>query len=405
MNILTSLASVISIRALNILGNAAAGVVLARQLSLSDRGYVAAISSVIGISIILIASPKGEEILKNQKDTLHGKIPKKVIFHFWQFVIIALISIGYFFLAIELKLTFLTCVLICALIYSSSINSLRQAFMFHKFGTFGHQLALTLHAITYALFLLSAFTFLDANINVWLLAFLCTDLLLLAALRKINNDVLIDFKWNLILKNQRISGVAKISFIERISVYEAAFYLQLIIISASIFYSADLLAYFAIGLSLTTLISLPLTPFLPRIISNSKEFIAEFQSLKMAKFFLILIGIIIYLVCATKAFQVFIPILYGAKYYVLVGYAPVIVLCGVMISCVSIITTLLRGLKKYSLSIVISTLGLFSFTFGVVILVIFDQEIYQTFLLLLVSNLVSVLAGIMVLSSRKVLKP
>ena len=405
MKLFTSLASVISLRALNILGNAAVGVVLARQLSLLDRGYVAAISSVIGISVILIASPKGEDILKNHKVTLHGKIPKQITFHFWQFVMIALISIGYFLFAIELKLMFLTYVLICALIYSSSINSLRQAFMFHKFHTFGHQLALTLHSITYALFLISAFTFLDANVNVWLLALLCSDLLLLAALRKINKDVLINFKWNLISRNQQISGVAKKSFIERISVYVAAFYLQLTIISASIFYSADLLAYFAIGLSLATLISLPITPFLPRIISNSKEFIAEFQSLKKAKFLLILIGIIFYLVCATKSFQVFIPILYGAKYYPLVGYVPVIVLCGVMIGCVSIITTLLRGLKKYSLSMVVSSLGLFSFTFGATILVIFDQGIYQTFLLLLVSNLVSVLAGIIVLSSRKVLKP
>jgi hypothetical protein len=404
VKILASVVSVISIRSLNILANAAVGVVLARQLNLSDRGYVAAISSVIGIAIILISSPTGEDILKNRQKSPGGKIPMRITFHPWQFVIVALISICYFIFTIDLNLTFLACVLICTLIYSSSVNSLRQAFMFHKFGTFGHQLALTLHSITYAFFLFLAFTFIDANVNVWLLAFLCTDLLLFTALRKINNNLSIDLKLNSIWENQRKFEVAKISFIQKISVYLAAFYLQLTIISVSIFYPADLLAYFAIGISLTTLISLPLTPFLPKVMSHSKEFMTEFRSLRPIKALLILIGVLFYLVGAIKAFQIFIPILYGPKYYLLVGYVPVIVLCGFMISCTSIILTLLRGLKKYLLSFIISTLGLFSFTLGVLILVSFEQGIYQTFIMLMVSNLVCVLAGILVLLSRKVVK-
>ncbi|MGA0082892.1 MAG: hypothetical protein ACO3H5_04560 [Candidatus Nanopelagicales bacterium] len=404
MKALASVISIISMRSVNVLANAAVGVVLARQLNLSDRGYVAAISSVVGIAVILLSSPKGEEILKNRQKSPWEKIPIRITFHFWQFVIVALISICYFLFTINLNLTFLACVLICTLIYSSSVNGLRQAFMFHKFGVFGHQLAVTLHSIIYASFLLSAFTFIDANVNVWLLAFLCTELLLFTALWKINNNLSIDLKINSVWKDQRKFGVAKKGFIEKISVYLAAFYLQLTIISVSIFYPADLLAYFAIGISLTTLVSLPLTPFLPKVLSMSKKFITEFRSLRPTKVLLILIGVFFYLVGAIKVFQIFIPILFGPKYYLLVGYVPVIVLCGLMVGCNSFILMLLRGLKKYLLSFIISTLGLVSFTLGVMILVRFKQGIYQTFLMFMVSNLVCVLVGILVLLSRKVVK-
>lgn len=402
MKILDSVGTIVSMRALNILGNAAAGVVLARKLSLSDRGYVAAISSVIGIAIILISSPKGENILRNRQETWRENMPRKITFHLWQFVIVSLVSLGYFFFASDLKLNVLTCSLICLLIYSSSINSLKQAFMFHKFGTFGHQLVLTSHSITYAFCLFLAFTFLDSSVNMWLLAFLLTDFLLFVVLQKINNDISIDFKFNPVSTNQREFSSSKISVIERISVYQAAFYIQLTIIFASLFYSADSLAYFAIGMSLATLIALPLAPFLPKVISNSKELVKEFQSLNTKKLLLILIGTMFYLFGAAEVFQIFIPIMYGPKYYLLVESVPVIVLCGFMISCFSIIGSLLRGLRKHLQSVFISTFGLFSFFFGLAIMKSFDHGIYQTFLLLLTSNLISLLLGIVILSSQKV---
>ena len=171
MKILNSVGTIVSLRALNILGNMAAGVVLARKLSLADRGYVAAISSVIGIAIILISSPKGENILRSHQGVWPGKMPRKITFHLWPFLIVSLVSLGYLFFSSDLKLNFLTSTLICLLIYVSSINSLKQAFMFHKFGTFGHQLALTSHSISYAFCLFLSFTFLHSSLTIWLLAF------------------------------------------------------------------------------------------------------------------------------------------------------------------------------------------------------------------------------------------
>lgn len=395
-----SLGGVTALRVTNVIGNAATGVVLAHQLSLSDRGNVATITSVIGIAVIFIASPKGEYILKNRNGVDQDETLKKASFDFSHYIIVVLVSLSYLILIIEFHLTVIICAFISALILFASINSLRQAFMFHKFDIFGHQLGLASYSIFFAFVMSLAFSFFDSSLNVWLSVYFCTELIFFFTLRKINRGVSIEYKW---FRNWRRNSKIdpKIGFVERISVYLSAFYMQLIIIIASILYSSSILAYFAIGISLCTVITLPLSPYLPKLLSKSKEFALEMQNLKNRKSILLLIGIVVYLFCAFRIFPVAVPILYGAKYKSLIEATSVIIICGVLTGIFSVITTLLRGLERHHLSILVSGLGLCTFTIVVAIWNTLDRGINGLFFSLMFSNSVSVMIGIIALRSRK----
>jgi hypothetical protein len=82
---------------------------------------------------------------------------------------------------------------------------------------------------------------------------------------------------------------------------------------------------------------------------------------------------------------------------------PVIVLCGLMLGLIGAICSLLRGLNKHSLSLIISVSGIILFIIGTAILNLFEHYTDQTFFMLLISLSISALIGIISLSSKKIL--
>ncbi|QLL24776.1 hypothetical protein DLE04_03555 [Actinobacteria bacterium IMCC26103] len=393
--------SVLMFRILNVLSNAVIGIILARQLDLADRGHVAVITSIIGMAVVVISSPRGEEILRSRGEFGDSKKTKTISLNIVHCIFVLIVSLGWMYRAGDVKLSPICIILICALIVASSLNSLEQAILFLKFKSLGNQLIMTFHAMVLLAFLGILFLNSTPGIEAWLWAFLMAEILLLIALHKLNTDTRIVINWQIRFKNLKIVDVEKRPKFEIVSVYQGAFFLQILTILVSVSLPIESIALFAIGMTLTSLMSLPIVPFLPKILSESDEVTKLFRRLSVRRIFLTLFLIIIYVYVLMYLYQFLIPMFYGQKYSPLVNAVPMIVMSGLMLGVLNVVSTIFRGSRNFLASVIVYSLAITIFGFELVIFGDSIVEIRQLFTYLFFSLAIPVFAGGILLFSTK----
>lgn len=325
---------------------AGTGILLARSLSLTDRGNVATLSSILGILVVLISSPRGEQILRSANSV-------KILFSKDE-LIIALT--GLFFLGFSLtklvanrgKYSILLIFFLSAIfIMYSSLNSLLQAIYFRKGQTLGNQKLMTLHVLIFFSLLIVTFLAFKPNLLNWLSTFLITEVLLCFIIAKLLKNNKTSFKIFSFLRDKKSEVETKQSITEKFAVYQAAFFLPVILLIASTFVTPANLAHFAVGMSLVSLISLPINPFYPSILSSSDHYLYRIRNAKVPLIFITLCSIGTYLILLNYLLKLMIPLFYGQKYNNLVQVLPEILLAGFSITMVILIMTILRGLHKF----------------------------------------------------------
>jgi O-antigen/teichoic acid export membrane protein len=388
-------------RILNVLSNAVVGIILARQLDLSDRGHVAVITSIIGVAVVVISSPRGEEILRSRGEFGDSIKTKTISLNMVYCIFVLIVSLGWMYRVGDVKLSPIGIILICALIVASSLNSLEQAILFLKFKSLGNQLIMTFHAMVLLAFLGILFLNLAPGIEAWLWAFLMAEILLLTALHKLNTDTRIVINWQIRFKNIKLVDVEKRPKFEIVSVYQGAFFLQILTILVSVSLPVESIAFFAIGMTLTSLMSLPIVPFLPQILSESDEVAKLFRRLSVRRIFLTLFLIIIYVYILMYLYQFLIPMFYGQKYSPLVNAVPMIVMSGLMLGVLNVVSTIFRGSRNFLASVIVYSLAITLFGFELVIFGDSIVEIRQLFTYLFFSLAIPVFAGGILLFSTK----
>lgn len=391
----------IILRIFNVLSNAVCGVVLARQLSLDGRGYVAIISSIIGVAVVLLSSPRGEDILRSNSKHLPYFEVKRITLNMAQYmtvIIIALLWIyekktDYFQLSILILITFI--------IIASSINSIELAFLFRRLKPIGNQLMITSHGTLLLVFLAIFFKLFGASVQNWLIAFLLTETILLGILHMLNKNIQITIKRKNVFATEIRTREKEGIKIDTVSVYLAAFLTQTLTISASFSLPADSLAHFAVGMTLANLVSFPILPFIPKLLSGANEIMASLAKIKRRNILLNLVGWIIFTLILSQCYQLFIPFFYGEKYLSLVSPVPVIVTTGIMLGALNVISTIFRGQKYFLRSIVVNLLALLVFNLGLVFYRQNSPNINTIFNILLVALAFSFLIGVALQFSKK----
>lgn len=393
--------SVLVFRILNVLSNAVVGIILARQLDLADRGHVAVLTSIIGVAVVVISSPRGEEILRSREEFSNSEKTKTISLNMVHCIFVLIVSLGWIYGAGNVKVSPIDTMLICTLIVASSLNSLEQAILFLKFKSLGNQLIMTLHAMVLLSFLVILFLNFTPGIKAWLCAFLIAEILLLAALHKLNTDTKIVINWKIRIQNKKNHDLEKRPKLEIISVYQGAFFLQILTILVSVSLHVESIAFFAIGMTLTSLMSLPINPFLPQILSESDEVTKLIRRLSVQKVFLTLCLTIVYVCFLKYLYQILIPMFYGQKYLPLVKAVPMIVMSGLMLGALNVVSSIFRGNRNFLLSVIVYSLAITIFGFELAIFGDSILEIRQLFTYLFLSFAIPVFVGGILLFSAK----
>jgi O-antigen/teichoic acid export membrane protein len=393
--------STIILRVLNVLGNAVGGIVLARQLSLESRGHVAIISSMIGVAVVVLSSPKGEEILRNNHRSSNQIDEREISLNIPQCFIVVVLSLLWIYKATNNQFSILWLITITLIVIASSVNSLEQAFLFNRLKFVGNQVIMTSHALMLLTFLLILFHTFGPGIDSWLIAFLLAESILLVSLHKLNAGIRIsiyrNFSFTRAIKTKQHHG----SKLESFSVYQAAFFLQMFTILVSATLPAKFLAFFAVGMTLASLVSLPILPFLPLLLSKAHDTVTDFQSISARKRFLILIFLISFTYLTIVLFQFLIPLFYGVKYSPLVSAVPLIVSTGLMIGGLNAIATIFRGMKRFLYSAAVNFLALIIFCAGLLFTRHRSLDIQGVFSLLLIAVSIAFTVGFFLLFARK----
>jgi O-antigen/teichoic acid export membrane protein len=391
----------IMLRTLNVLSNAVSGIVLARQLSLESRGHVAVISSMIGVAVVLLSSPKGEEILRNHHKSNFQVGKKEISLNLTHLFVTVSVALLWIYKATNGQFSTLWFVAITIIIFASSVNSLEQAFLYHRVKFVGNQVIMSSHALLLLLFLLIFFHTLGSGVESWLIAFVLAELILLACMHKLNAGIRINIDQSFLLSTGFGKRWYPGSKLERFSVYQAAFFIPILTIFVSAILAASSLALFAVGISLASLVSLPVLPFLPHLLTKAQDVVVDFRSMTNWKKFFILFFLISFVYFTSVLFEFFIPMFYGAKYIPIVHAVPIIVFTGLMLAGLNTITTIFRGTNNFQYSAVVNFLALAIFCTGLVTTGNRNLGIQAIFICLLIGVSIAFIVGFFLLFSRK----
>lgn len=404
MKKLIKIGGVLILRIFNVVSSGLVGVVLARGLTLDSRGYVAVISSTMGVAVVLISSPKGEEILRNQNTSNDSRKVQRASLNIIHLFVILVSVFVWLYIEIGIEIGYINYIWICAIILLSSINSLKQATLFHKFRTFGNQLIITAHSVVLCFFLVILFLTSLIDIEKWLLSFLITEALLLISLLKLESNTRLDLSWKFSQRRTNALNDSKKNILEQVSVYQAAFFLQILTIIVSLTFPTDSVALFAVGLTLVSLVSIPAVPYHSQILSEPDTVYKALQNLSLRVVLLIIILISTYTLFLKLLYQNLIPILYGQKYNILVDLVPIIVMSGLVLSILNLLLTLFRGSREFFASFGVFLILFITFISGLSFLSkdIFDVKgIFTLFFCSLIFSLFSALIFLRFIIKRR----
>lgn len=348
------------IRIINIILNVGTGIILARNLSVNDRGEVAIIISVTSAAVMLYSAVYSEKILKKSKSNFNTGI-QEIEFNFVRILVTCALALLFIQNSIENIPFFLLSMSLFMIIFVN-LNTLFNSVIHNKKSLIVNQLFLFFLTLLYFTLLLLYSFFSNNTVTSWMiilnLSNFCTFIgfILYFKIKKIKIKVLKKFNM------KRISLSDKLR-LESWAVYSAAMSQQILIIEMSQFFTSDYLAKIAILLSLFSIIGIPLVPILPNLISSPNSFFERLVTLGFKDIFRMVIVVSIYGLVISAIIEVLFPYMYGEKYAQLSETVPIVVLSAIGFSVSQCLSSISRGLGFFGLSAILNLFPLLSIPF------------------------------------------
>jgi len=361
------------IRIVNILLNVGSGIILARTLSVNDRGEVASIISVTGSAVILYSAVYSERILKRKKLNFNTGL-QEIEFNLARIIITCTLALLLIQNSIENTSFFLLIMSFCMIIFGN-LNTLFNSIIHNEKSLIVNQLFLVVLTLMYFTLLLLYSLYFNSTVTSWIIV-LCVSnfcifigFLLYFKVKKIKIKALKKFKM------KRISLSDKLK-IESWAVYSAAMSQQILIIGMSQFFPSDYLAKIAILLSLFSIIGIPLVPVLPNLISSPNSFFERLVTLGFKDIFRNVILVSIYGLIIASIIKLLFPYMYGIKYAQLTETVPIVVLSAIGFSVSQWLSWLSRGLGIFGLSAILNLAPLLTILFCYFILTLSINSLF-----------------------------
>lgn len=335
--------------------NLSTGILLARSLSLSERGLGGLIFSLISILSIWQSVQHNEKLFrdKHSQSTLEINALEQLIY-------LGLIFAVCIFADIE---TLLPIVLI--LFFISTLNSRLLAITFLRRGLILDRLLQLFHllALLIAIILLNSLNLL--NLRNWVTVTLLAEFLLGVLLLRLSFSDHSQFKLRFDQKSFLNSFSLQNFLLNSENLND-----RYMIFMASIIFSSDDLALFVVAMSFVSIVGLPVTASYPHPVVNAKKVQLQLVNLTQKKKALFIILGFVYLISCYLGIANFTHLVLGEKYLEIENIALGIVLGGAGAGMMKYLSAVWRGLGSGSLgnimqliSLVITSLGIFSIKF------------------------------------------
>lgn len=332
--------------------NLSTGILLARTLSLSERGLGGLIFSLISILSIWQSVRYNETLFRDKQfqSTLEVDILEQIIYFGLIFTVCVFADIVTLF------------PIVFILLMVSVLNSRLLAITYLKHGLILDRLLQLFHllALLIVIILLNSLNLL--NLRNWVALTFLAEFLLGVVLLRLNVSDYSQFK----LRFDRKSFLNSFS-LQNIVLNSESLNDRYLIFMASIIFSSDDLAIFVVAISFVSIVGLPITASYPYPVVNAKK--VQFQLVNLtyrSRLFFIILGFI-YMISCYLAIANFTHVVLGKKYLEIENIAIGIVLGGIGAGMMKYFSAVWRGLDKGYLgnvlqliSLVITSLGIFA---------------------------------------------
>lgn len=355
--------------------NLSTGILLARTLSLSERGLGGLIFSLISILSIWQSVQYNEKLFqdKQSQSTLEVNILEQIIY-------LGLIFTVCVFADIETLFPIVFVLLILSVLNSRllAITYLKRGLIFERFLQLFHLLALLIVII-----LLNSLNLL--NLRNWVVLTFLAEFLLGVVLLRINVSDYSQFR----LRFDRKSFLNSFS-LHNIVLNSESLNDRYLIFIGSIIFSSDDLAIFVVAISFVSIVGLPITASYPYPVVNAKKIQFQLVNLTYKKRVMFIILGFVYSISCYFVIANFTHLVLGEKYLEIENIAFGIVLGGIGAGMIKYFSSVWRGLGNGSLgnvlqliSLVITSLGIFSIKF----ILSSDFSILNVFLIWAILNI------------------
>jgi len=344
----------IAVRVLNILLNVGTSVVLAHSLSVTDRGYAAAIISVTGSSVMLCTAVYCENILKFDKENTKTLCINLNFARIFSFCLISWIVIQNLIGEMSSSILVMAIMIIVLGISNTILNALAH----RKSSLIANQIFLFVLTLVYFTLLYLHSLLFQSTLFFWILALFIANVFTLVCFllyftrKKIKIEICVT---PLFIKK----SLSRRFKAESVAVYSSNVSLQILIIILSQLISPIDLANAAVLLSLFSIVGIPLVPLLPNLIASPNDYIKFLLNYKVWNLLRNLIWISSYCIIVSFLIEMVFPFVFGVKYLDIRETVPFVVLAAVCFSGGQYLSALSRGLGIFWLSTSLNLIPVF----------------------------------------------
>lgn len=311
--------------------NLVTGILLARNLSVSDRGIGGVVFTIVSIFTVWQGMEINEELFreKTKKNLIEINLYSQSII----FLILLLITQSFN--------STISVFEIYILIFASYLNSRLLASTLIKLGIIVERLLQLMHLIVLFVGIAALQLIGILNLHNWVMISLAIELIFLTILTISNfpDNTKIRFKFDFYDLYRKFHRNNFLLIFENLAD-------RLVIFFISFFYSAQNMGLLVVAMSFVLIVGIPFTASYPYPIVNARELQNQLQNLTPRKvLFLSAVGISYLFLCLVTINR-FTEVIYGFKYQVITNFSLGLIIAGFGLATVKYLSSIWRGLGE-----------------------------------------------------------
>jgi hypothetical protein len=321
----------ISFKLFSLCLNLATGILLARSLSVSDRGIGGVVFTIVSIFNVWQSMETNEDLFREKSK--QNFITVNLYSQIFIFILLILIS--------RILHSEINVFEIFALIFTSYINSRLLATTIMSLGIIAERLLQLLHLA----FLFTSIAALQLigilNLGTWIMISLAIELIFLTVLVSFNfpNKAKIKFTLNFHDLWRKLHLDNFLLICENLSD-------RMVIFFTSFYYSSQNMGILVVAMSFVLIVGIPFTASYPYPVVNARNLQNQIRHVTIRKALLLSWLVVSYLLVCFLTINRFTESIYGVKYQVITNFSFGLIIAGFGLATSKYLSAILRGLGK-----------------------------------------------------------
>jgi hypothetical protein len=311
--------------------NLVTGILIARNVSLSERGIGGTLFSLAAIFSVWLSADQNESSLRNPlyQENIEINIPE-------QLTLMTILIIISFLLNLQVNLPWIYLMILFSFYNSRLLNQ-----TFNSKGMIIDRLLQLLHLMAFLILIIFLSIFKLLDLNHWITISLIIEIFFSTVLVKISGTTIPLFRISYSFES-----------LKKKLVYDNLFYVtdmlgdRIAILILAFALSSPDIAILSIAMSFLLIIGIPFTSSYPYPVKHARDIQIRLQEIGFKKFaYFVFAGLIYALFCVWGIIE-FIPLVYGSKYSSISKLAVAIVFAAFFLSFAKLLSGICRGLSR-----------------------------------------------------------